>query len=719
MTSCGAADPVSLWEEAITSGSQVLDGTEQILRSLWIIDLPVTTDVDAEKDGAPTSYAEVKVVGIHWPGGPGGVADLIVLAVPGNAVSEQQGQSVDAVLYHPDTTETAEVVEVKLLTLPSHYLVKRLGESCPQEAECVGFSPEGTGGLPAGSELFGVYESTPQGTTGIWACLGLVDEATGGDPDASSALRVVSGGTEGEGLDEVYVSASEGVGTGDPRQFLSIRDPADGVTAAFRGRGGAPGAKRSVGPAKAVPVPASVVPPPAGAFPKGGKGRAQAVATVLKATAPKTTVAKKPKTVAELASSMTSALETFSQRLEALEAGRVAGTGAGAAMMGQASPMMCSSSAAAGPGVTSPSMCTSSLGGLGPPMMCSSSPIAPPMCSSSPTMCSSSMGLQAPGAWQGAAGDPSSSLLAVGRVSSRQTVPPPITPAGERAYRQAIKEAKTLMPTVLPSGGPEGEGAGRPARERGVDSALRQAIEQGGETASSAVQLAMLETLERLANPQDRRGRETRGDTLEELLFGSGEEEDSTKHRCRPRSLERAFRSICVQGLGVRFDWSPLVMPSIWAREDTFCSTLGFEANVVSIVDPPCTSPQRKGPTSWSKDSAIPKGYRVATTMGGHWAVAWTLTGVVDPEPSSSVHNGLATPLEVATAIAFVKDSKVLEEASRKTGGQSHGQEGGQSWGSPANQNGGGGRGQAGGGRRGRGGGRGGVAGDAAAPQSG
>eukprot|EP00971_Amphidinium_carterae_P150565 2984574-Amphidinium_carterae.1 len=129
-----------------------------------------------------------------------------------------------------------------------------------------------------------------------------------------------------------------------------------------------------------------------------------------------------------------------------------------------------------------------------------------------------------------------------------------------------------------------------------------------------------------------------------------------------------------------------------------------------------------KVPLLGAKIAQFLKATEVATTMGGHWAVAWTLTGVADPEPSSSVHNGLATPLEVATAIAFVKDSKVLEEASRKTGSQPHGQEGGQSWGNPSNQNGG--RGQGGGGRRGRGGGikiaiRGGVAGDAAAPQSG
>eukprot|EP00971_Amphidinium_carterae_P142483 2822434-Amphidinium_carterae.1 len=52
--------------------------------------------------------------------------------------------------------------------------------------------------------------------------------------------------------------------------------------------------------------------------------------------------------------------------------------------------------------------------------------------------------------------------------------------------------------------------------------------------------------------------------------------------------------------------------------------------------------------------------------MGGHWAVSWALTGVADPEPSSSLHSGLATPLEVATAIAFVKDTRVLEEASKK-----------------------------------------------------
>eukprot|EP00971_Amphidinium_carterae_P196102 3891044-Amphidinium_carterae.1 len=95
----------------------------------------------------------------------------------------------------------------------------------------------------------------------------------------------------------------------------------------------------------------------------------------------------------------------------------------------------------------------------------------------------------------------------------------------------------------------------------------------------------------------------------------------------------------------------------------------------------------------------------IATAMGGQWTVAWALTGVPDPDRSGSIHNSLASPLEVATGIefAFMKDTKILEEASRKIGAGS-GSGGGDSTGSTGGQ--GGGRGA---GRRPKGQGRGGT----------
>eukprot|EP00971_Amphidinium_carterae_P244860 4861533-Amphidinium_carterae.1 len=80
------------------------------------------------------------------------------------------------------------------------------------------------------------------------------------------------------------------------------------------------------------------------------------------------------------------------------------------------------------------------------------------------------------------------------------------------------------MPNVLPEPSPGAELAPRQGRERGSDTALRLAVEQGGDTAATAVQLAMLETLERLSQGGEQKSRGHRGETMEELLFGTDDQ---------------------------------------------------------------------------------------------------------------------------------------------------------------------------------------------------
>eukprot|EP00971_Amphidinium_carterae_P040338 791763-Amphidinium_carterae.2 len=99
--------------------------------------------------------------------------------------------------------------------------------------------------------------------------------------------------------------------------------------------------------------------------------------------------------------------------------------------------------------------------------------------------------------------------------------------AGPRAYQENVAEARRLL--AASSGSPsvtfaEGVSAGR---ARQSDTALRAAIEQGGSQASMAIQLAMVEALERLgggaaaaSGAQGSTEREPR--TLEDFLLGVG-----------------------------------------------------------------------------------------------------------------------------------------------------------------------------------------------------
>eukprot|EP00971_Amphidinium_carterae_P007500 148835-Amphidinium_carterae.2 len=358
-----------------------------------------------------------------------------------------------------------------------------------------------------------------------------------------------------------------------------------------------------------------------------------------------------------------------------------------------------------------------------------------------PVHATRTMGLQPPaGLGMYGAGGPSS-LVAAGRVPARSGgPPPPLVPAGERAFQQAIKEARGLMPSLPAEVPRDGEAVPRAGRERGADSALRLAIEQGGETASAAVQLAMLETLERLAsgNGGDRRQKDARGDTLEELLFGSddpgGTQDSAGKFGSGVRGVVGMQR--ISQSIDAEPDrWSTLFDLNVYRSLGSdltgapwSCHRYGMEKiNFGKHGDlkkfwfllSTLHALHRGGKIQLlgAKIAQFLKAVEVTVVMGGHWSVSWALTGVADPDPSSSVHGGLTTPLEVATAIAFVKDAKVLEEATKKASGGGWGSaaDGGSQSSSGGNTSN---RGQ-GGGRRGRGAGRGSPAGDVAAPQSG
>eukprot|EP00971_Amphidinium_carterae_P295040 5858825-Amphidinium_carterae.1 len=279
------------------------------------------------------------------------------------------------------------------------------------------------------------------------------------------------------------------------------------------------------------------------------------------------------------------------------------------------------------------------------------------------------------------------------------------------------------MPSVLPAGPRDLEpGVPRQGRERGADTALRLAIEQGGETAATAVQLAMLETLERLANSGERKVREPRGDTLEELLFGGEESQASGSEGstrlgggvrgvmgmqricasidAEPERWSMLFDQSVYRSLGSDLTGAPWSVHRYGQEKINFGRHGDLKKMWFLLASLHALHRAGKFPLLGAKIAQFLKSIEVAVTMGGQWSVAWPLTGVADPDPSTTVHGGLTTPLEVATAIAYVKDARILEEASRKAASSStqpagHG-EGNQAYG----------RGQ-GGGRRGRGGGKG------------
>eukprot|EP00971_Amphidinium_carterae_P261586 5189381-Amphidinium_carterae.1 len=149
-------------EETLTTGSPQLDASDHILRSSWLIDLPIVLTLGDEEEVVDVSYAEAKVLALHWGGAPTSAADQMIVALPLAAVPEDDGPEFEVGLYQPGQWEATEVAEIKILTLrqslPAFYLSRRLVEGVPAHASVVTFSAEASGACVASCEVFGLAE---------------------------------------------------------------------------------------------------------------------------------------------------------------------------------------------------------------------------------------------------------------------------------------------------------------------------------------------------------------------------------------------------------------------------------------------------------------------------------------------------------------------------------------------------------------------------------
>ena len=54
-----------------------------------------------------------------------------------------------------------------------------------------------------------------------------------------------------------------------------------------------------------------------------------------------------------------------------------------------------------------------------------------------------------------------------------------------------------------------------------------------------------------------------------------------------------------------------------------------------------------------------------STLAGGSWKMAWLLTGLPEPRPQGQINQGLTHPSEFAAGVAYLKETKVLEQPVR------------------------------------------------------
>eukprot|EP00971_Amphidinium_carterae_P233386 4632065-Amphidinium_carterae.1 len=290
---------------------------------------------------------------------------------------------------------------------------------------------------------------------------------------------------------------------------------------------------------------------------------------------------------------------------------------------------------------------------------------------------------------------PLPSLLSPVRSTPMPTVPPAMgrAAAGPRAYQESVAEAKRLL-EVPGACAPahtarlsEGVSAGR---ARQTDTALRMAVEQGGTQASMALQLAMVDALERLgsgATSAAAMEREPR--TLEDFLLGVGGSHISEDKAASAfggakglANMQRLARSIEERPA----QWSEAFDTSVW--RSLSCDVTGAPWSLQRYgqerlhwgnhrdlqrffwMIAAMHALHRSGQMELlgAKLGQCAKAIEVALLMQGHWAVAWQLTGIADPQPHSALHAGLAHPTELSSSLAYLKEVKLMEEAAKRGG---------------------------------------------------
>ena len=295
----------------------------------------------------------------------------------------------------------------------------------------------------------------------------------------------------------------------------------------------------------------------------------------------------------------------------------------------------------------------------------------------------------------GGGGQPPLSLLPSGPASVGSILAPP-PKGGGLSYQAALAEARRLIegpplhkggppPRRVPSGlpghlGGDGEDpAPRPARERRVDLDLRQAVAKGGADAQVAVNLAIIEALERVGH---------KGVSDEDIIgeffaqdnpFDPETTKASASHGARSLAhLSRAVERMpekwisqvdhaAARALGSDLNGLPWTM-ELYAdrmlrfRNEHLERTWAFLAHLHGL--------SRRGEHLLlaARIGQFLKATELATQCNGSWKLAWALTSL--PEVRScaagAVGKGLAMPAEYAATVAWLKDQQTLEAAVKK-----------------------------------------------------
>eukprot|EP00971_Amphidinium_carterae_P221605 4398914-Amphidinium_carterae.3 len=219
--------------------------------------------------------------------------------------------------------------------------------------------------------------------------------------------------------------------------------------------------------------------------------------------------------------------------------------------------------------------------------------------------------------------------------------------------------------------------AGGAGRRRARDTAIRVAIERGGQDAQNAIQLATLEALERL---QSNRGR---ADDPLDILGGDDVDGELQKLSTGVRGvygLQRIMQSIeqqplrwcticdeaMARSLGSHVTGMPWSAQRYGAERIRFQKFPDLERFWCMLAALHALHRGGQYDLMGARVSQFLKCIEQTVCASGSWKMSWSLSGLPDPRPGAGVHHGLATPAEIAASVQWVKDSKAVDEIVRK-----------------------------------------------------
>ena len=268
--------------------------------------------------------------------------------------------------------------------------------------------------------------------------------------------------------------------------------------------------------------------------------------------------------------------------------------------------------------------------------------------------------------------------------------------AGGTSYQAALQEARRLIdgpplqqglvpPRRVPSGvtgdgGPLLSVEHRPGRERAVDAELKVAVAKGGADAQMAVNLAIIDALERVGQRSGLGDEDLIGDFFaHDNPLDPDATKASTSHGARSlaqlsRAVERnperwiaqvdqaAARALGADHTGLPWTMELYADRMIRFRNEHLERTWAFLAHLHGL--------SRRGEHLLlaARLGQFLKATELAAQCNGSWKLAWAMTSLPEVRSCSagSVGKGLAMPAEYAATVAWLKDQQTLETAMKK-----------------------------------------------------